>query len=102
MQCHDFWHVLAGLPPTVAGELGIKWLELFQTGLPMTALSSTVGALRLDPHEMDVLFTHYVPWAIRASRCSVPLMNVYYEKEFDTPLEELRESLQLEPAPQVI
>ena len=68
----------------------------------MTALSSTVGALRLDPNERDVLFTHYLPWSIRASQSSAPLMNVYYEKEFDTPLEQLRESLRLEPAPQVI
>jgi ubiquinone biosynthesis protein COQ4 len=84
------------------GELGIKWLELFQMGLPIAALSSTVGSLRLDPKEREILFTQYLPWAIRSSQnVTSSLMNVYYEKEFDTPLDELRERLQLEPAPQI-
>jgi ubiquinone biosynthesis protein COQ4 len=84
------------------GELGIKWLELFQTGLPIAALSSTVGSLRLDPKEREILLTQYLPWAIRTSQnVTSSLMNVYYEKEFDTPLDELRERLQLEPAPRV-
>ena len=47
-QCHDYWHALTGLPPTVLGELGLKWLELFQTGLPIAALSGTVGSLGLS------------------------------------------------------
>ena len=100
-QCHDFWHTLTGLPPTVLGELGIKWLELFQTGLPIAALSSTVGSLRLDPKERQVLLEQYLPWAMETSKNGVFLMNVYYEKEFDTPLEELRNRLQLQPAPRV-
>jgi ubiquinone biosynthesis protein COQ4 len=84
------------------GELGIKWLELFQMGLPIAALSSTVGSLRLDPKEREILLTQYLPWAIRTSQnATSSLMNVYYEKEFDTPLDELRERLQLEPAPRV-
>jgi ubiquinone biosynthesis protein COQ4 len=101
-QCHDFWHALTALPPTVTGELGLKWLELFQTGLPLAALSSTVGSLGLSYHQQHVLWNIYLPWA-RKSGQRLPycaLMNVYYEKEFDTPLRELRERLQLEPAPQ--
>ena len=27
-QIHDFWHVLAGLPPTVLGEIALKCFEL--------------------------------------------------------------------------
>ncbi|KAG7346456.1 coenzyme Q ubiquinone biosynthesis protein Coq4 [Nitzschia inconspicua] len=102
-QCHDFWHALTGLPPTVLGELGIKWLELFQTGLPVAALSCTVGSLRLNARERDVLMTQYLPWAWRASQStdSSFLMNVYYEKEFDTPLQDLRSRLNLEAAPSV-
>jgi ubiquinone biosynthesis protein COQ4 len=101
-QCHDFWHALTALPPTVTGELGLKWLELFQTGLPLAALSSTVGSLGLSYHQQHVLWNIYLPWA-RKSGQRLPycaLMNVYYEKELDTPLHELRERLQLEPAPQ--
>jgi ubiquinone biosynthesis protein COQ4 len=98
-QCHDYWHVLTGLPPTVLGELGLKWLELLQTGLPVAALSATVGSLRLTPEERKVLTNHYLPWAVRMSQQSAYLMNVYYEKEFDTDLEELRRKLRIEPAP---
>jgi ubiquinone biosynthesis protein COQ4 len=91
---------LTGLPPTVLGELGIKWLELFQTGLPIAALSSTVGSLRLDEREREILIEQYLPWAMETSRgSSCLLMNVYYEKEFDTQLEELRERLNISPAP---
>lgn len=82
------------------GELGIKWLELFQTGLPIAALSSTVGSLRLDQREREVLIEQYLPWAIECSNgMSRSLMSVYYEKEFDTPLLELRKRLNIRPAP---
>eukprot|EP00639_Heterosigma_akashiwo_P027247 CAMPEP_0194701634 /NCGR_PEP_ID=MMETSP0295-20121207/26350_1 /TAXON_ID=39354 /ORGANISM="Heterosigma akashiwo, Strain CCMP2393" /LENGTH=162 /DNA_ID=CAMNT_0039595957 /DNA_START=232 /DNA_END=717 /DNA_ORIENTATION=- len=30
-QVHDLWHALFGLPPTVGGELALKWLELCGT-----------------------------------------------------------------------
>jgi ubiquinone biosynthesis protein COQ4 len=93
--------VLTGLPPTVLGELGLKWLELLQTGLPVAALSATVGSLRLTPEERNVLTNHYLPWAVQMSQQSAYLMNVYYEKEFDTDLEELRNKLRIEPAPVV-
>jgi ubiquinone biosynthesis protein COQ4 len=100
-QCHDFWHVLTGLPPTVLGELGLKWLELLQTGLPIAALSATVGSLRLSSQNRDVLINHYLPWAVRMSTQSADLMNVYYEEEFDTDLLSLRDRLGVEPAPVV-
>ena len=83
------------------GELGLKYLELFQTGLPIAALSSTVGALRLGAKERSVLMNQYLPWALETSQTSSPLMNVYYEEEFDTPLADLRARLNLKPAPEV-
>jgi ubiquinone biosynthesis protein COQ4 len=100
-QCHDYWHALTGLPPTVAGELGLKWLELFQTGLPLTALSSTAASLRLDPRDRRLVWNAYLPWAYRLSKRMKfgSLLMVHYEKEFDTPLEELRDRLGIVPAP---
>jgi ubiquinone biosynthesis protein COQ4 len=143
-QCHDFWHVLTGLPPTVVGELGLKWLELFDTGLPSTALACTVGSVwatrpkrdtaattlssllswpfqvptAQQRHDVHVIWNVYLPWARRISRrwqdaattgvgardngnVTACLMNVYYEKEWDTPLVELRARLHLEAAPNV-
>ena len=101
-QCHDFWHALTGLPPTVVGELGLKWLELFQTGMPLAAFSATVGSLRLSFDEQRILWGIYLPWAIEQGR-KMPfgsLMNVYYEKEWDTPVGEFRKRLNLTRAPQ--
>lgn len=116
-QNHDFFHAITGLPPTVLGELGLKWLELFQTGLPVAALSCTVGSLRLDRAERDILQNSYLPWAVQMQQqqqhrnanfngddsSSPPpfLMNIYYEKEFDTPINELRRRLNLTPAPRI-
>lgn len=45
-ELHDFWHVLFGLPPTVFGEIILKYVELTQTKLPVCALSGFVGPLR--------------------------------------------------------
>lgn len=106
-QCHDYWHALTGLPPTVLGELALKWLELFQTGLPIAALSGTVGSLGLSAHEQHLLWTVYLPWAIRVHRQQQntgggSLLTVYYEHEFETPLMELRQRIGIEPAPQVV
>lgn len=78
-------------------------MELFQTGLPIAALSSTVGPLRLCSEEREILFEKYVPWAMEQNRkmSSASLLNVYYEEEFDTPLIDLRQRLNIDPAPQV-
>jgi ubiquinone biosynthesis protein COQ4 len=104
-QCHDYWHVLTGLPPTVLGELGLKWIELFQTGMPMAAFSCTFGSVKLlSYHEQHVLWNIYLPWAAKmAKRLEFgALMMVHYEQEFDTPLVDLQSRLGIEPAPQIV
>jgi ubiquinone biosynthesis protein COQ4 len=101
-QCHDFWHALTGLPPTVPGELGLKWLELFITGLPVTALSVSFGSLfTLSAKERHIVMDIYLPWARKQRMAPGALLSVYYEKEWDTPLNDLRKRLRLEPAPRV-
>jgi ubiquinone biosynthesis protein COQ4 len=54
-QTHDFCHVLLNLPPTVLGEVVIKWFELAQTQLPMTFLSAMFGPFSVGPREWRVL-----------------------------------------------
>ncbi|KAL7553683.1 hypothetical protein ACHAWF_018045 [Thalassiosira exigua] len=106
-QCHDYWHVLTGLPPTVLGELALKWLELIQTGLPLAALSATGGALGvsgLGPREREALWSIYLPWAVRVGGDMRPhgLMCVYYEEELGTSLDVLRDQMGItEVAPTV-
>ncbi|CAM9711195.1 unnamed protein product, partial [Hapterophycus canaliculatus] len=122
-EVHDLWHVLSGLPPTVEGELALKWFELVQTGLPVCALGAVVGPLALPPREppskasaggggsaggsgsgkmgsREVLARTYVPWAIRAGRrARKPLVCVWYEKRWEQPLEQVRRELGVEAAP---
>ena len=103
-QCHDYWHVLTGLPPTVLGELGLKWLELIQTGLPLAALSATsgvFGANGLSAQEQEVLISVYLPWAMKVgtNMKEHSLLCTYYEEELETDLDVLREKMGIEPAP---
>ncbi|GAB9467605.1 hypothetical protein Gpo141_00004943 [Globisporangium polare] len=100
-ELHDFWHVLFGLPPTVFGEIILKYVELAQTKLPVCALSGFVGPLRLTSDERRQLLRVYIPWANRAAKNAHFLMNTIYEEEFETPLEELRQRLNVEAAPPV-
>ena len=114
-QSHDFYHVLTGLPPTVVGELALKWLEFFQTGLPMTAMAGVVGIVGrgggamgnhqfLSTTDQYDLWNIYIPWAIRVGKYGMApfgtLLNVYYEKEWDTPLHELQQRVGIQLAPQ--
>lgn len=100
-QSHDFWHVLCDLPPTVLGELALKWVELVQTGLPVAALSATFGPLQLSADERYVLRAVYLPWALKVGQRAPFLMNVYYEELFQENLVDLRKRLMIEPAPKV-
>lgn len=56
-QVHDFWHVLVDLPPTVVGEIALKYYEWRITGLPVAALSSLLGPLTL-PLKVPQALTH--------------------------------------------
>lgn len=98
-QVHDFWHVLCGLPPTVLGELALKWFEMVQTRLPIAAFSGVVGPLSLSAQERKLLKEQYIPWAVRAAVKARPLMCVWYERSFEEPLELMRKRLQIVTAP---
>ena len=98
-QTHDFAHVLCGLPPTVLGELALKWFEAVQTGLPMCALSALAGPVGLDSRSRSRLRQDLVPWAVKAGFDARPLICVMYEDELDTPLVDLRKRLKLSQAP---
>lgn len=96
-QVHDLWHVLCGLPPSMKGEVALKWLEAAQTGLPMCALAATGGMARLAPAQRAVVARQVVPWAMRHAWGGVDLLCVYYEREMEKPLDELRRELRVEP-----
>uniref|UniRef100_M4BEW1 Ubiquinone biosynthesis protein COQ4 homolog, mitochondrial n=1 Tax=Hyaloperonospora arabidopsidis (strain Emoy2) TaxID=559515 RepID=M4BEW1_HYAAE len=98
-ESHDFWHTLFGVPPTVLGEIALKYVEMAHAKLPVSALSAFVGPLRLSSDDRWLLLNVYVPWACRAAKKVHSLHCIMYEEEFETPIEELRQRLNIEVAP---
>lgn len=97
-EVHDLWHVLFGVTRvTVAHEVGLKWVEALQTGLPVAVLSALVGPLRLPWSQQRHLAAHVLPWALRNARSNADLMSVYYEHHFQKPLVDVRTMLGIEP-----
>jgi len=97
-ECHDFYHAVTGLPVFVEGEVGLKAFEFANTGLPMTGLS-LAAILRLKPAERQRIFATYLPWAFTNGLKSKDVINVYWEEELETDVEELRTRLGIEQPP---
>ncbi len=97
-ECHDFYHALTGLPIFVEGEIGLKAFEFANTGLPMTALS-LAAIVKLKPQERQRMFNTYLPWAFSNGSRSADLINVYWEEELETNVDDLRARLCIEPPP---
>ena len=89
-ETHDLVHVLLGLPPTVKGELALKWFELVQTGLPVSALSAFVGPAALAAADRRDLRERILPWVMRSGRHARFMQTVYFEEHFDSPLADVR------------
>jgi len=97
-ESHDFFHALTGLPVFVEGEIGLKAFEFANTGLPMTALS-LAAIIRLKPAERKRMFQTYLPWAFSNGWRSKDVINVYWEEELETDVDELRARLGIERPP---
>ena len=100
-QSHDFYHTITDLPPTIPGELALKYAELFQTGLPVCALSATVGSWKLDDEERKQWKDAYLPWAVKVGKYGKKWMNIYWEELFDEDIEDLRKELKIVTAPKI-
>ena len=93
-ESHDYWHVLSGFKTTVLGEIALKWLEMLQTGMPSTILSSVVGPIRLPIEDKIKLATVYLPAVIQMhASLKVPLISVAYENHFEKDIDEFRREL---------
>ena len=99
-QVHDFWHVLADLPPTVLGEVALKWFELKATGLPVCLLSGLLGPLKLSQKETKFLLTEYLPWVARSKSQCDRILSFRYEDNLHRPIDDVRAELSIEIAPE--
>ena len=101
-QVHDFWHVLAGnMPISIIGELSLKWMEFFQTGLPMTFLAGSFAPIfLLDAESRTFVWNVALPWAVRnAPPHAAFLLGIYFEKYMHIQIAELRQKWGIIPFP---
>ncbi|KAF2460657.1 putative ubiquinone biosynthesis protein coq4, mitochondrial [Lineolata rhizophorae] len=97
-ECHDFYHALTGLPTVREGEVALKAFEFANTLLPMAGLA--VGAVfTLKKGERRRFWDVYGPWAIRNGVSAEEMINVYWEEELETDVDELRARLGIEKPP---
>ncbi|KAJ4286722.1 Ubiquinone biosynthesis protein [Kalmusia sp. IMI 367209] len=97
-ECHDFYHALVGLPVFREGEVALKAFEFANTGLPMTGLA-VFSAFTLKKAEWRRFWDIYGPWAFRNGAKSDDVINVYWEEELETDVDELRTRLGIEKPP---
>ena len=60
-----------------------------QTGLPMAALSVVGAQWRLKPQDRALLWSRYMPWALRAGAAAPDLLCLHYERHFEVPSDQL-------------
>ncbi|KAI9796707.1 MAG: Ubiquinone biosynthesis protein [Piccolia ochrophora] len=94
-ECHDFYHALTGLPVFVEGEVALKAFEFANTLLPMTGLS-IVAMAKLKPAERRRIWSTYLPWALTNGLKAKEVINVYWEKELERDVDDLRLELEIE------
>ncbi|KAK0729727.1 coenzyme Q biosynthesis protein Coq4-domain-containing protein [Lasiosphaeris hirsuta] len=97
-ECHDFYHALTGLPVVREGEVALKAFEFANTLLPMTGLSVFAAATLKAPERRRFVGT-YLPWAVRNGLRAREVINVYWEEELETDVDELRRRLGVEAPP---
>ncbi len=66
----------------------------------MSALASFVGPFNLimlqrDMDQVNKLISVYLPHIMQNARTSKMFLNVYFEKHFETPIDELRADLNI-------
>lgn len=99
-ESHDFYHVLLGFGVSLPAELVVKWFELANFNLPVAALSSAFGPLRIeDGAERKRLWRTYGPWALRSGGKAECLIGIEWEKEWETDIDALRRRFGVEKPP---
>jgi ubiquinone biosynthesis protein COQ4 len=94
-EIHDFTHCILGMKTNMIGEVTVKIFEAIQLGLPMCWLGGLFGILRLGPKHTQQYLDVNLPWIINNASKSKPLINVYFEKHFMKPIDQLRNELNL-------
>lgn len=97
-ECHDFYHVLCGMPVSQLGETVTKWFEAAHMHLPMAALASIAGPTRLRGSDLYV-FPQLARWAVQMGRQCKPLIAVRWENRWEQPFDQVRRELNITAPP---
>lgn len=97
-ETHDLWHLATGIDMTPAGELALQGFYMAQVDGALPGFIVTAGLLNaLFKHPTDLrnrLESLARGWML--GKRSVPLLSVYWEHEWQTPVTELRRRLHLD------
>jgi ubiquinone biosynthesis protein COQ4 len=90
-QTHDVWHALLGLGITGHEEVIIHFFSFGQLRLPVSALIMVFGSLKhFFLEKRWGLIRHSIREAYEAGRDAPPLLGVYWEEQWDQPLDVVR------------
>ncbi|MBW4667307.1 MAG: hypothetical protein KME60_07655 [Cyanomargarita calcarea GSE-NOS-MK-12-04C] len=94
-QTHDIWHLVTGLGSTVNAELGLQAFCLAQIRIPLPILLIAGGLLRTlftHPEELGLLLEQ-IAIGYRMGAKAKPFLAQKWEQNWDKPLAQLREEL---------
>jgi ubiquinone biosynthesis protein COQ4 len=92
-QTHDLWHVLTGYDTNVFGEVELQAFTFAQLRLPFSFLVAVFGLFKQQPFSPAAIARVWA--AYRRGRRAQPLAWRMWERQFATPLPQLRASLGL-------
>ncbi|XP_063910941.1 ubiquinone biosynthesis protein COQ4 homolog, mitochondrial isoform X2 [Zophobas morio] len=96
-EAHDLFHAILGMPTNMLGEVTVKWIEAIQTKLPMCIGAAIFGPVRLKLKHRNLYKNYYLPWALETAHNSKFLLNTFFEKRWEQPLNELHKELNIKP-----
>lgn len=97
-QCHDLWHVLAGLGTAGHQEVLVHCFSIAQTGLPFSLIIISLGSLKHMVLEGRWrVLTHETRRAYRSGRDASSLLTAYWERRWSQPLSEVRKEFGILP-----
>jgi ubiquinone biosynthesis protein COQ4 len=94
-QTHDIWHLVTGLGSSVNSELGLQAFCLAQIRIPLPILLIAGGLLRTlftQPEELGLLLEQ-IAIGYRMGAKAKPFLAQRWEQNWDKPLDQLREYL---------
>lgn len=96
-ESHDLIHTILQMPTNMLGEVTVKWVEALQFKFPMCIGAALFGPVRLRPKHRQLYLKYYLPWALQTAVNSEFLMNIYFEKRWEQPLDEFYREVNIKP-----